>query len=65
MCCAELGTRFFKSNDNIGTDTLLKKYRRYSFEKVTTISLLGTFETKIISLEINFCFDLRLAKERN
>ena len=24
----ELGTRYFKSND-IGTDTLLKKYRRY------------------------------------
>ena len=26
---AELGTRYFKSNDDVGTDTLLKKYRRY------------------------------------
>ena len=26
---SELGTRYFKSNDDIGTDTLLKKYRRY------------------------------------
>ena len=25
----ELGTRYFKSNDDIGTDTLLEKYRRY------------------------------------
>ena len=25
----EMGTRYFKSNDDIGTDTLLKKYRRY------------------------------------
>ena len=26
---SELGTRYFKSNDDIGTDTLLKKYRQY------------------------------------
>ena len=42
----ELGTRYFKNNDDIGTDTLLKKYRRYRqryiFSKVATISLLGT-----------------------
>ena len=25
----ELGTRYFKSNGDIGTDTFLKKYRRY------------------------------------
>ena len=26
---SELGTRYFKSSDDIGADTLLKKYRRY------------------------------------
>ena len=43
---AELGTRYFKSNDDIGTDTLLKSTVGTDdgtfFKKVTTISLLGT-----------------------
>ena len=29
LSLAELGTRYLKSNDDIGTDTLPKKYRRY------------------------------------
>ena len=42
---SELGTRYFKSNDDIVTDTLLKKYLRYRYRyifKKVTISLLGT-----------------------
>ena len=44
---AEMGTRYFYSTDDNGTNTFPKKYRQYDFryfvKKVSAVTVFGTF----------------------